>query len=168
MTFDIPRTSHKYLKEPISKKSHLKIKLVKKFINFPLTLSKCDKPHIRYLQDIQKNDRRSVFGRNSRNIFVEAGADSIQEVMLENIKYEEIPLEEEYRVPLVLELLKMRAGRLESELTSKEVSIMLNQVCYDQCSFPTPDCGVLKCSAANDCLGRLSHLAESSSLICSL
>ena len=81
MTFDIPRTSHKYLIEPISQNSHLKIKLVKKFINFSLTLSKCDKPHIIYLQDIQKNDSRSVFGRNSKNICVEAGADSIQEVI---------------------------------------------------------------------------------------
>ena len=72
-TFNIPRNTHKYLIEAISQNSHLKIKLVKKLLNFSLTLSKCDKPHIKYLQNIQKTEFRSVFGRNYQNICSEAG-----------------------------------------------------------------------------------------------
>ena len=81
-TFNIPRNTHKYLIEAISHNSHLKIKLVKKFLNFSLTLSKCDKPHIKYLQNIQKIEFRSVFGRNYQNICSEAGVSSIEEVSI--------------------------------------------------------------------------------------
>ena len=79
MTFDIPRNTHKYLIEPISDNSHLKVKLVKRFIKFASSLSKCDKPHLKYLHEIQQNDFRSVYGRNCKNICKETGVENIQD-----------------------------------------------------------------------------------------
>ena len=98
MTFDIPRNTHKYLVEPISGNSHLKVKLVKRFIKFAT-------PHLRYLHEMQQNDFRSVYGRNCRNICKETGVEDIQDASFLDIQYETVPTEEEYRVPLILSLI---------------------------------------------------------------
>lgn len=129
INFNIPRNTHKFLIEPISQSSHLKIKLVKRFINFAKALSKCEKPHIKYLHNIQKNDLRSVYGRNCRNISAESKVDSILEASHLDISYEKIPPEEEYRISLIQELLDMRSVKLFSELTKKEISSMLEILC---------------------------------------
>ena len=131
MTFDIPRNSHKYLIEPISQNSHLKIKLVKRFINFAKTLSKCDKPHIKYLHNVQQYDYRSVYGRNCRNICTESKVETILEASHNKISYEPVPPQEEYRLSLIHELLEMRSGNLSCELTKDEISIMLVTLCTD-------------------------------------
>ena len=131
MTFNIPRNSHKFLIESISQNSHLKTKLVKRFINFAKALSKCEKPHIRFLHNIQQYDFRSVYGRNCRNITAESGVESILEASHLDICYEKVPPHEEYRISLIHELLEMRSGRLYSELTKGEISSMLETLCAD-------------------------------------
>ena len=131
MNWDIPRNTHKYLIEPISKNCHLKINLLKRFITFFKSLANCDKPHIKYLHNIQQNDFRSVFGRNCNNICAEAGVDSVFEASIFDISYAKVPQEEEYRIYLICELLEMRAGRLDEELTKDDISSMLNILCSD-------------------------------------
>ena len=84
-----------------------------------------------YLHNIQQSDFRSVFGRNCRNIGAEAGVDSVFEASIFNISYAKVPQEEEYRISLICELLEMRAGRLDEELTKDEISSMLNILCSD-------------------------------------
>ena len=100
-------------------------------MTFATSLSKCDKPHLRFLQDIQKSDFRSVFGRNYQNICGEAGTEQIEAVILSEIDYCPVPPEEEYRISLVGELLEMRAGRMESELTNEEIKVMIDILCID-------------------------------------
>ena len=112
--FDIPRTTHRYLIQAISNTSHLKVKRVKRFLQFAKTISTCEKPQLKYLSNLQKSDYRSVFGRNVLNICEEAKAGNIAEVILSNVSYMTTPPEEEYRIPLVIELLELKAGRLES------------------------------------------------------
>ena len=85
--FNIPRESHRFVIEPISGTSHLKIKLIKRFLQFYKTLSTCDKPHLRYLLKKQENDYRSVFGQNVRNICSESEVEKISEVILSKIEY---------------------------------------------------------------------------------
>ena len=48
-----------------------------------------------------------------------------------DIKYQQIPPEEEYRLSLIEELLEMRSGRLDCNLTKKEVQSMLDILCID-------------------------------------
>ena len=129
--FDIPRSTHKYLLENISGASHLKLKLVKRFIQFYTTMSSCDKPHLKYLMDIQKSDYRSVFGRNVRNICNEAQVDNILDVCLNNISYAPCPEDQSWRSPVISELLEMRAGRLQSHLSTKEIENLLDMVASD-------------------------------------
>ena len=102
---------------------------MKRFINFAKALSKCEKPHIKYLHNIQQHDLRSVYGRNCNNICAEAKVESILEASHLDICYEQVQPEEEYRISLINELLDMRSGKLFSELTKKEISSMLETLC---------------------------------------
>ena len=127
--FDIHRTTHRFLIQPISYTSHLKVKLVKRFTQFCKTLSTCDKPQLKYLSKIQQTDYRSVFGRNVRNICEEAKVSTLDEVFISNISYMPTPRDEEWRIPLVIELLELKAGRLNSNLTIQEIETILNDTC---------------------------------------
>ena len=128
MFFNIPRDTHRNLIAPISSTSHLKIKLVKRFIKFYQSIEKCDKPHLKYLLSKQKNDVRSVFGRNVRNNYDEAGTDNISLVNLDNIHYEPLPNEDYWRIPLVKELLDARPGRMIVHLSMREINTIIYMV----------------------------------------
>jgi hypothetical protein len=125
MAFDLPRQTHRYLIAPISKTSHLKCKLIKKFITFSSTVMSSSKPHVRYLANIQKDDKRSVFGSNIANICQEAGVDDIHEVNPSMVDYVKIPDDEAWRVPMLLELTEMKAGRLECGLSNKDITHLI-------------------------------------------
>ena len=106
----------------------MKLKLVKRFLQFYMTMSSSDKPHLKYLMNVQMNDYRSVFGRNVRNICKEAQVDNISDVCLSNIDYAPVPDDQNWRCALISELLEMRAGRMDSNLTNKEIQIVLDTV----------------------------------------
>ena len=130
--FNIPRETHKYLVEPISKTSHLKIKLVKRFLKFSTSISSSDKPHLKYLMNLQENDRRSVFGRNTVNICEESKVSSVSEVNIQEISYNKIPEEEQYRIPLIEELLEIRRNEsLAINLSVEQISGMINTLCIN-------------------------------------
>ena len=78
---------------------------------------------------MQQNDFRSVYGRHCRNICKETGVEDIQDASFLDIQYEAVPTEEEYRVPLIKELLEIRSERIDSGLTKKEVQVMLDLLC---------------------------------------
>ena len=120
-TFDIPRASHRYFIQPVSENTHLKVKLIKRFLKFYQTLESCDKPHIKYLMKLQRTDHRSVFGSNVSNICAEANAEYISQVLISDISYASVPPEEEWRIPLLMELLEIRSGRLQSPLSRVEI-----------------------------------------------
>ena len=125
MFFNLPRETHRNLIVPISSTSHLKTKLVKRFIKFYNSIEKCDKPHLKYLLEKQKNDVRSVFGRNVMNICSEAGTDRISLVNLDNIDYVPLPIEEHWRIPLLKDLLEARTGRTFVDLTRREINSII-------------------------------------------
>ena len=126
--FNLPRETHKYLIEPISYKPHLKVQLVKRFISFCNSLKASDKPHLKYLMNLQMTDYRSTFGRNVVNICKDGGVDKISEVQPQNIIYAPVPPDDSWRIPLIQELLEVRAQRLQTILDPEEVLDLLNSL----------------------------------------
>ena len=60
-----------------------------------------------------------------RNICQESQVEVIPEVDISNVSYVSVPVEEKWRISLVKELLEIRAGRLFSIMTEKEVERLL-------------------------------------------
>ena len=108
--------------------SAIKIQLIKRFVQFHKTLTKCDKPHLRYLAKLQEVDHRSVFGRNIINICKEAKVEKICDVNIDTFEYFPISEEEEWKVPFMVELLEMLAGKLDTDLSKDDIEDMIDHV----------------------------------------
>ena len=87
-----------------------------------------DKPHLRYLAKIQASDHRSTFGRNVQNILKEGKVNRMDMVDISSLKYSNIPQDQEWKVSLLKECLEMKAGRLESNLTMKEIKHIIDTI----------------------------------------
>ena len=87
MTFNIPRETHRYLIQPISGHKHLKVQLLKRFKNFVKTINTCDKPHLKYLAKLQENDQRSTYGRNIRNLCLNAKVEKPEDANISDLSY---------------------------------------------------------------------------------
>ena len=94
-------------------------------------MASCDKPHLKYLMNLQKSDYRSIYGRNMKNICREAEVENITEVSISNIEYAPIPENQEWRCSLISKLLEIRAGRLSTNLSTKEIKSILDTVTSD-------------------------------------
>ena len=82
--------------------------------------------------NLQENDRRSVFGRNTVNICEESKVSSVSEVNIQEISYNKIPEEEQYRIPLIEELLEIRRNEsLAINLSVEQISGMINTLCIN-------------------------------------
>ena len=73
----------------------------------------------------QEVDHRLVFGRNIINICKEATVEKICDVNTDTIEYFPIPEEE---VPFMVELLEMRAGKLDTDLNKEDIEDMIGHV----------------------------------------
>ena len=71
---------------------------------------------------------RSIYGRNCRNLCNDANVNTLEEVNIENISYVDLPQEESWRVPLLKELLEVKAGRLQTELSKRMIIQMIIEV----------------------------------------
>ena len=67
-TYNLPFATHKQILYNITEHTHLRVSIIRRFLNFYKKLSLCSKPEIINLFNLQKNDVRSVFGRNIANI----------------------------------------------------------------------------------------------------
>ena len=77
---------------------------------------------------MQETDLRSTFGRNTRFALSQLGADSVEMADPNNFTYCPVPQEEESRVTLINKCLEMRAGRLERNLTQKEITSIIDSI----------------------------------------
>ena len=83
---------------------------------------------MRYLAKIQANDLRSTFGKNVHNICKEANQNSITMVDTGSLCFSAVPEDEKWKVKLIKECLEMKAGRLECNLTTKEISYIIDTI----------------------------------------
>ena len=88
----------------------------------------CDKPHVKFLLKIQENDHRSIFGKNVINICKEAGVEHIEQVDTSKLSYSTVPEDQEWKISLIKELIEMRSGRLEANLTMKEITQIIDDI----------------------------------------
>ena len=67
-TYDLLFATHRQIIYNITYQTHLRVSIIRRFVNFYSKLSMCCKPEIVHLFNLQKSDVRSVFGRNCANI----------------------------------------------------------------------------------------------------
>ena len=131
--FDLHREAHKYLVEPITGKPHLKKILCKRYLNFIESIKNSKKIALKNLFKVVKEDCRSVTGRNLLGIMLLVNKQNVDELVPSdamNIKYNEIPKEQAWRVGLVKELTDVKFGELSVDGFSRnELNAILDYVC---------------------------------------
>ena len=127
---NLPYATHRYILNDLQTGTHLKTKILSRFLNFDKQISKCDKPIIKLLYRKQKYDHRSIFGKNYMYVSELCGTHNISEANVFNIEIFPVPPDEKWRTPLLVDLLRLRDGQQEvPNLSSQELALMINNVC---------------------------------------
>ena len=111
--YGLNRESHRYFIEPISEKPHIKKILAQRFIKFTSSIIKSKKVALPKIFNIVKNDCCSFTGANLRQLMLLLQKDSIESLepndMLK-IEFAAVSVEEEWRIPIVKEILDLKTG----------------------------------------------------------
>ena len=127
-TFSLPMTTHTWLLNDIVGGKHLKKIIKSRFIKFSESIRSSDNPYIRLLDQYQRNDWRSSYGRNVMNLCHEAGVENINDVDVSSLVVNPVPEQDEWRVNLMADLLSERNNNSRL-LSEEEVCHMINFVC---------------------------------------
>ena len=134
--FGVDRTTHRYLIEPLSKSLHPKVMLLSRLDGFYKAQLKSPKMTVRFLIKIAENDKRTVLGRTLDFLCVKCGLKAtevdklIPHMVKSKMDYMEIPKHEQWRIPMIEEVLRIREGSgYIPGFTSTEVDEILLNIC---------------------------------------
>ena len=99
-SFNLPWSTHRYLIEPVSEITHLRIIFGRRFLRFIENIRKSRKPLLRTLLKECEDDTRTVTGSNMRFLMIESGCSRMPPSM-KGVKYHEIGEDEEWRIELI-------------------------------------------------------------------
>ena len=131
---DLPYQTHRYLMEPLAGTRHMKIKLIKNYLDFIKRIKTSSKPVLRQLYSIASKDVRTVTGSNLRNILLLtdlANIEQLQPGSVDSIFYHKVVEKETWRINMMKELLDLKHGNLiiPDEWSSDELDLILKFVC---------------------------------------
>ena len=110
---NLPRTTHRFFIEPLTKTQHIGKSLKKRFVNFVCKVKESEKCVLRHmLYEIEK-DCRSTTGKNIRALLLEYNEIKLSEIDIQSIAYKEIPKGDEWKISLVNEIIETTSGDLE-------------------------------------------------------
>ena len=126
-----------YLIEHISGCLHPKVMLASRYVTFYKALVNSSKFPVRFIARLKEQDRRSVLGKTLHNILEQC--DLIEGESLEilsanlvkkKMKYFRVPVAEEWRLPILTDLLKIREKKLElNNFEPNEIEEMITDIC---------------------------------------
>ena len=128
--FDLPRTTHRYLLEPLTEKPHMKFTLMKRFLKFCDQLRSSKKSVLKSMVNMCETDTMTKTGNNLRTIMLLTNKNAVLEVKDSDLSskiYKQIPEGEEWRVPLLNELIEARYNRdMLQEFSYEEIGDMID------------------------------------------
>ena len=132
--FDLDWSTHRYLIEHVSGCLHPRVMLASRLVTFHKSLVTSNKFPVRFLSRLNKKDLRTVLGRNMKVILDECGLPRLDQLSANLVKqnccYFNVPMEQQWRLPLVSELLQVRGKNLHlGGYENTEVETMLKYLC---------------------------------------
>ena len=131
--FDLPLSTHRYFVEPVSGKVHLMNMLMKRFLAFLNQIENSKKSIPKKILRYVKNDARSNTGANLRRIMLLVNKVKVCDVTkkdIDEVKYAEVPPEDEWKVGMVREIIDIKYSRLDVEnFNEEELNEILDYLC---------------------------------------
>ena len=132
--YNIPRNTHRFFIEELVNFPHPKIMLCSRFVKFYDTLIKSKKGSVRLLAKLSFIDEKTVLKSNLRNIAKDCHTKTLDELspstVKNNMRYFEVPENEEWRVSLLHNLLLVRSKQWTvDQLEDRKLEHMIYEVC---------------------------------------
>ena len=128
----IPRNSHRYFLEPLTKTQHIKFSLMKRFVGFVDKVINSSKPIMRNLMCALKEDCTSTTGKNLRRIMLMVNKDRTIDVTPEDLVNQVyVPAEEDnqWRIKIAEEIIEVKNRQLHvNNFTLAEFDDILDSV----------------------------------------
>ena len=131
--FNLPPRTHTYFIEEISGCRHIQVTLWSRFVQFHKSLTESKKPVVRFLSSLCINDQKTVHGSNLFKMMNTLDCE-LEELSSNYIKsnmfYKETSQEDEWRIPLLQNLLEIRNQTMELFGFEKdEINSMIEDIC---------------------------------------
>ena len=129
---NLPRTTHRYFLEPLTKTMHVTKSVKKRFINFINKIREGKKKVLRnVLQEIEK-DCRSTTGRNIRKILLDHNALELSDIDVNKHPYKEVKDSNIWKIGMMDEILAIKSGSHQLDgFAKKEVDVICEFLCND-------------------------------------
>ena len=130
LMMNLPRKTHRFFIEPLSDTQHIGKSLRKRFINFICKVQESSKAVLRHLLYEIRNDCRSTTGKNIRKLLLEYDEMKLADIDIKSVVYTDIPEGNEWKIPLVKEVIETIAGNLDvAHFTNDQ----LKEICEQEC-----------------------------------
>ena len=128
-TFSLPFATHRHIVYNITNKTHLRVALLRRFINFYKKLENCSKPELIHLFSLQKCDQRSVFGRNCSKICHEFNVVKINDIKLKDVSMPVLMDDSQnWRIPFLHDLLGLH-DEPSCDIPKIDITQMIDFIC---------------------------------------
>ena len=128
----IHRKSHRYFIEPLSDTKHIMFSLYKRYVTFVDSITSSSKSIMRKMLSVVRHDCRSNTGRNLRKLMQIAGKSRIEDLRrndFDELKYNEIPVGEEWKINIAAELIQVKNRDMDVEnFTYDEINDILTHI----------------------------------------
>ena len=125
----LPRRTHRYFLEPLSRTTHISRSIKKRFIGFIERIRRSKKEPLRCMLRTIKHDCRSNTGGNIRRLEIEQT--EIKEER-SDLSYVSIPYGSEWKIPFAKELVDIKAKNLVVQyFTQEEIENIAEHVCCE-------------------------------------
>ena len=108
--------------------------LCTRLVKFLETMLTCSKGSVRYLASLVKDDHRTLMGRTITKIASNCNVDRVSLVssVVRTLPYFTPPAGEEWRIPLLAELLEVRDRKNRiPEIEPEEIDFMIDDICMN-------------------------------------
>ena len=122
---DLPRNTHRYFVEPLTKTHHVTKSIWNRFIRFISSVAKGKKRTLRRVLDAIKNDVRSTTGKNIRYLRLKSVNFSLKDLNVYENPYKEVPENERWRLSMIEELINTKID----QFNEKEIDEIVEYVC---------------------------------------
>ena len=114
----------------------MSITLIRNFLNFINMIKLSSKPILRHLYSIVKSDVRTTTGSNLRNILLQTGLSSVDDLKpgtVQEIKYMKIKDMDMWRIPIIKEAMDIKCGNINPPVgwTREELEEILHVACTE-------------------------------------
>ena len=129
----VDRKTHRYLVESLSMQEHPKVMLASRLVRFYRNQLVSPKFRVRFLVRLAVNDKRTVLGRSLDRIANECNHDLATltpNVVKAKMKYASVPIGQEWRLPVAMELYSLRCDEKSLPgFTCDEIDAMMQYIC---------------------------------------